>query len=104
MDSRQDLQLPRHGWGIWPKGIKQPVPFRQEEAKVFLDKDCLEDGQSWLAGFVQGVVVSMVCVPLLSWTEDDRGSLGELSRIGVDGFDRVDNVLLPKPQTPNPEP
>ena len=35
-----------------------------------------------------------MCMPLLSWTEDDKGSLGELSRIGVDGFDRVDNVLL----------
>ena len=64
-------------------------------SQVFLDKDCLQDGQSWLAGFVQvslphthclshthtlslshslstlaqGVVVSMVFVPLLSWTE-----------------------------------
>jgi len=36
----------------------------------------------------------MVCVTLLSWTEDDQGSVGELSRIGVGGFDRVDNVLL----------
>jgi len=30
------------------------VPFRKEEAKVFLDRECLQDGQSWLAGFVQG--------------------------------------------------
>jgi len=37
----------------------------------------------------------MVCVTLLSWTEDDKGSLGELRRIGVAGFDRVDNVLNP---------
>ena len=35
-----------------------------------------------------------MCMPLLSWTEDDKGSLGELSRIGVQGYDRVDNVLL----------
>jgi len=35
-----------------------------------------------------------VVVPLLSWTEDDRGSLGQLSRIGVDALDRVDNVYL----------
>jgi hypothetical protein len=46
---------------------------------------------------VLGLVASLVVMPLLSWTEDDRGSLGELSRIGVDGFDRVDNVLNPKP-------
>ena len=35
-----------------------------------------------------------MCMPLLSWTENDKGSLGELSRIGVEGYDRVDNVLL----------
>ena len=52
--SAQELRIPRHGWGIWPKGAKKPVPFRKEEAKVFLDRDCLQDGQSWLAGFVQG--------------------------------------------------
>ena len=34
----------------------------------------------------------MTFVPLLSWTEDDQGSLGELSRIGVDGFDRVSPI------------
>eukprot|EP00290_Baffinella_frigidus_P032898 CAMPEP_0180267046 /NCGR_PEP_ID=MMETSP0988-20121125/1330_1 /TAXON_ID=697907 /ORGANISM="non described non described, Strain CCMP2293" /LENGTH=94 /DNA_ID=CAMNT_0022237679 /DNA_START=91 /DNA_END=371 /DNA_ORIENTATION=+ len=89
----KELNLPEHGWGIFPKSAQRPVPFRQEEAKVYLDKDCLLDGQSWLAGFVQGLVASMTFVPLLSWTEDDQGSLGELSKIGVDGFDRVDNML-----------
>ena len=63
--------------------------------QVYLDKDCLQDGQSWLAGFVLGLLASMVSMPLLSWTEDDQGSMGELSRIGVDGFDRVDNVRVP---------
>ncbi|KAJ1491967.1 hypothetical protein T484DRAFT_1772740, partial [Baffinella frigidus] len=94
MDNRLELQIPRDGWGIWPQGVKKPSHFLQAQAKVFLDKDCLQDGQSWLSGFVTGVVSSMVFVPLLSWTEDDRGSVGELSRLGVDGFDRVDNVLL----------
>ena len=95
--SLEELQLPRHGWGIWPKGATQPVPFRPEEAKVFLDRDCLQDGQSWLAGFVQGLAASMVFVPLLSWTEADLGSVGEMSRIGVAGFDRIDNVPHPQP-------
>ena len=54
MDTTHELQIPRHGWGIWPKSARKPVPFRKEEAKVFLDRDCLLDGQSWLAGFVQG--------------------------------------------------
>ena len=108
LDSRQELRIPQHGTGIWPKGIKKPEPFRPEEAKVFLDKDCLQvigrllprlslpkrfysqgttaafsrswrlakaspwschvisdasplqDGQSWLSGFITGVVTSMV--------------------------------------------
>ena len=38
---------------------------------------------------MRGLAVSMVFVPVLSWTEDDKGSLGELSLIGVQGFDRV---------------
>ncbi|KAJ1481436.1 hypothetical protein T484DRAFT_1807373 [Baffinella frigidus] len=40
IDNTQELQIPRHGWGIWPQGAKTPVPFRPEEAKVFLDRDC----------------------------------------------------------------
>ena len=40
------------------------------------------------------LVASMMFAPILSWTEDDQGSLGELSKIGFDGFDRVDNVQL----------
>ena len=54
MDTTQQLQIPHQGWGIWPKVVRQPSPFRKEEAKVFLDRDCLHDGQSWLAGFVLG--------------------------------------------------
>ena len=42
MDGMQELQIPRHGRGIWPQGVKKPAPFRPEEAKVFLDKECLE--------------------------------------------------------------
>jgi len=38
--------------------------------QVFLDIDCLQDGQSWLAGFVQGVVASMVFVPV--WTSKPK--------------------------------
>ena len=41
-DSTLQLQIPRHGWGIWPRGAKKPVPFRKEEAKVFLDRECLQ--------------------------------------------------------------
>ena len=30
----------------------------------------------------------------MSWTADDKGSVGELGQLGMRGFDRVDNVLL----------
>ena len=56
---------------------------------MFLDKDCLLDGQNWLSGLVTGLVASMIFVPLLSWTEHDQGSVGGLSKLGVGGFDRV---------------
>ena len=36
------------------------------QVKVFWDKECLLDGQSWLQGFVLGLSHSMVIVPLLS--------------------------------------
>ncbi|KAJ1489288.1 hypothetical protein T484DRAFT_1937432 [Baffinella frigidus] len=36
-----ELKIPRTGWGLWPKSAKRPVPFRQQEAKVYLDRDCL---------------------------------------------------------------
>ena len=61
---------------------------------MFLDKDSLLDGQSWLGGLVTGLVTSMTFVPLLSWTEDDRGSLGGLSTIQAGGFDRVSHLSL----------
>ena len=34
MDTTKQLQIPHHGWGIWPKVARQPTPFRKEEAKV----------------------------------------------------------------------
>jgi len=38
--------------------------------------------------------VSMVCVPLLTWHDDDSGSVGGLLKLGGEGVDPVDNVLL----------
>jgi hypothetical protein len=120
------------------------MPFRREQAKVFLDRRCLLDGQNWIEGFVQGVTSSMVStqklsksrryhvdtpglrrlavgvrgrwvisasaqaalltphfiskvfMPLLSWTQDDRGAVGEMCSLGHADFDsdRVDHLLL----------
>jgi len=54
MDPRLELHIPRHAWGFWPNFARKPVPFREEEAKCFLDKDCLQDGQSWSSQTLQG--------------------------------------------------
>ena len=35
MDRSQELQIPRQGCGMWPKGAKKPVRFREEQATVF---------------------------------------------------------------------
>ena len=38
VDNTHDLHIPRCGWGLWPTGAKQPVPFRPDEAKVWNPK------------------------------------------------------------------
>ena len=43
MDPRLELQIPCQGWGFWPMFAQTPVLFWGEEAKCFLDKDCLQD-------------------------------------------------------------
>ena len=58
--SEDGMQIPRHGWGTWLQSAKQPEPFRPEEAKVFLDVECLVDGHSWVDGFVEALSASMV--------------------------------------------
>jgi hypothetical protein len=40
----------------------QPVPMRREQAKVYLDRECLMDGQDWLAGFIQVYVCARRCM------------------------------------------
>ena len=87
MDSTQELQIPSHGEGIWPKGVKLPVPFRKEQAKIFLDTDCLQDGQSWLSGFVQGL--------------NPKSQPQNPKHPNPKPKPQTPN---PKPQTPNPKP
>ena len=61
--------------------------------QVYLDVLCLPPGHSWLAGFINGLAVSLVFAPLLSWTGDGGGSLGGFSQL-TEHSERVDNVLL----------
>jgi hypothetical protein len=54
VQEQSGLALPESSWGVWPKFAKTPIPYRREQAKVFLDRRCLRDGQNWVEGFVQG--------------------------------------------------
>jgi hypothetical protein len=63
------------------------------QAKVYLDEICLQDGQKWQDGFIRGLSVSLVVVPILSWSRDDNGSVGKLCRMTEEN-DHIDNVLV----------
>jgi hypothetical protein len=90
-----DVKIPQYAWGTWPMFAKKPADFHPQQAKVYLDRECLQDGIDWELGFIQGLASSMVMVCLLSFNEDDRGSLGDLITLRPEeGKDRVDNVLL----------
>ena len=42
----EGLQIPRNGYGFWPKGVKQPVPFFHNQAKVNRPCSRLSDARS----------------------------------------------------------
>jgi hypothetical protein len=91
----ENLKIPQYAWGTWPLFARQPAGFKPSQAKVYLDRECLHDGEDWEVGFVQGLSSSIVMVCLLSFNEHGRGSLGDLTTLRPEeGKDRVDNVLL----------
>ena len=90
-----DLQIPRYAWGKWPLFAKKPAVFLPNQAKVYLNRECLQDGHDWEAGILDGLSSSMVMVCLLSCNEEGRGSLGNLTTLKPsEGTDRVDRFLL----------
>lgn len=68
------------------------------EIKIFVDYECLKQGEDWAEGFCDGLVDSLMFVPFLSWHEVDSkqvGSVGGLSALDPgSGKDWTDNVLL----------
>jgi len=60
---------------------------------VYLDELCLLDGQLWQEGFIKGLSISIVAVPIVSWSANDEGSVGKLCRMSKEK-DYVDNVLV----------
>jgi hypothetical protein len=90
-----DNKIPHYARGTWPNYAKRPEQYNPQQAKVFLDRECLLDGYDWEACFLQGLSSSIVMVYLLSFSEHGRGSLGALTTLcPSEGKDRVDNVLL----------
>jgi len=60
----------------------------------FLDAKCLRDGESWEAGFVNGLSKSQVyCVLLSTGDETSKGSLGGFANLAAENAP-VDNLLL----------
>jgi hypothetical protein len=91
----EDLQIPRYAWGKWPLFAKKPAVFLHNQAKVYLTRECLQDGHDWEAGILDGLSSSMVMVCFLSFNEEGRGSLGNLTTLKpTEGKDRVDPFLL----------
>ncbi len=90
-----DTKIPQYAWGTWPHHAKRPEQYQPQQAKVFLDRECLLDGYDFEACFLQALSSSILIVYLLSFSEHGRGSLGALTTLcPSEGKDRVDNVLL----------
>ena len=64
----------------------------QRAPRVNLDRECLEAGRPFEDGFVAGLLASRVFVPLVSWSEAGRGSVGQLAALTAES--PADNVLL----------
>jgi hypothetical protein len=65
--------------------------------RPYLDKKCLKDGEPWEDGFSNGLAMSRVFNPIMSWHEGagHKGSVGGLSDLDpANGKDWADNVLL----------
>jgi len=89
------LKIPRYAWGTWPFFAQKPAPFQPNQAKVYLNTECLQDGQDWEVGIIRGLSSSIVMVCLLSFNEDGSGSLGNLTTLNPsEGRDRVDHFYL----------
>lgn len=94
----RDFRMPRSLWGEWPLFAKKPPFGMRRGAKVYLDSACLLEGEPWECGssgdggFAGALRCSLVFVPLMSFTHDGGGSLGQMMRLAT--ADYCDNVLL----------
>jgi hypothetical protein len=65
--------------------------------KPYVDSECLENGELWAEGFIDGLYNSTMFCPIMSWHGENEGSVGQLLKIDPTGGkdqDWCDNVLL----------
>jgi hypothetical protein len=64
-----EFNIPAAGIGKYPRFARELPPGianKPNVAKVYLDTECLQDGQEWMVGFVRGLALSIVAVLLVS--------------------------------------
>ena len=68
-NGEEELNIPSAACGLYPRFAKKLLSDdsanKPTVAKVYLDVECLQDGQAWMVGFVQGLSVSIVAVLLV---------------------------------------
>ena len=98
--SEDEKKIPQGAKGKWPRFATVPQDCHRFTVKGFLDKRCLRDGKDWQAGFVLGLMHSLVFVPIMSGFKSDQATKDSIYKDSVgdmvvlDTNDTVDNVLL----------
>jgi hypothetical protein len=82
----------------WPCSFAHPSQRSQSKVHVFWDQLCLQGGKKWEDGFIEGLALSVVFVPVLcrvtlqKWREQPKTS--DASPQDWFSADSVDNFLL----------
>jgi len=79
--------------GVKALAVDEEFGYPDCKPKQFLDTKSLRDGEDWEAGFVRGLLSSLMMVPLVSWHEGNEGSVAQMVSFS-DVNDYQDNVLL----------
>jgi len=79
--------------GVKALAVDEEFGYPDCKPKLFLDTKSLRDGEDWEAGFVRGLLSSLMMVPLVSWHEGNEGSVAQMVAFS-DVNDYQDNVLL----------
>ena len=92
------IRLSKETYPIPPGARGRPCPqvaeprHEPDVCKVFFAPCSLLDGKDWETSIMLGLAHSVVFVPILSWGENNTGSVGSMVHLSVS--QRVDNVLI----------